>query len=150
MKWCFDIFSLLKHLEKIICVPYIREYLSYKICWILTDLLFKSGRKTMHTYKCKIPPTHEVYKWKLSPLKPHDLHMFKFIIILHCIFTMGEAHGWGGTPKMWGWTQLSPHPRPFIWKCCHPWALSYTCFIYNQIWLNIFLDDCHLSPSQNC
>jgi hypothetical protein len=32
----------------------------------------------------------------------------------------------GDIPKMWGWTQLSPHPRPLIWECLHPMAKPYT------------------------
>ncbi len=39
---------------------------------------------------------------------------------------------------------------PLFENAATNWALSYTCFIYSQIWLNIFLDDCHLSPLQNC
>ncbi len=33
-----------------------------------------------------------------------------------CFYNGEKAHGWGGHyPKMWGWTQLPPHPWLLIW-----------------------------------
>ncbi len=53
-------------------------------------------------------------------LSPHDLIMFKLMITFTLCFSVGNI------PEMQGWTQLSPHPRPLIGECPHPWALPYT------------------------
>jgi hypothetical protein len=44
-------------------------------------------------------------------------------------------------PKMHGWTQLSPHPRPLVWGCSPPWEFTLYTY-YSTRWKALF-QMCH-------
>jgi len=52
--------------------------------------------------------------------------MFKFMISSPCAYN-GKVLAWlGDSPKMQGWTQLPPGPRPLILGMPPPWGLYST------------------------
>jgi len=78
--------------------PYVHEYLSHKRGGILC-LLLKSGRKIITILGHEILSTLKEKFKNLPPPMPHDLCMFKFMIMLALCFPMGKAHQRGMFPK---------------------------------------------------